>query len=347
MKKNGYRRSRSKNNRRRQRKTWLLTASAVIVILGIGLLWLWQMQKKQEQYHLTAENSVDVGSGYRDILYNGKHYRYNSRIRTILYAGIDSEGEIRQKYGFNRAPRSDSIAVAVLDEKQEKMTVIALNRDTITAVHQYNRDGIDLGTRETYLAYGYSSGEGGKVSIAALKEAVSNLLYGIPVNEYVITNRTSIPMINHIVDGVTVTIPNNDLADIDPEFVQGNIVTLDDQNVEQYLRYRDTNVDFSNSGRVQRQQSYITAYVEKLQKQLDTDLEEVWQKTEEIEDYAYTSITKNKYLDFAEILMKIEFTDSDFYRPEGKSVVGEEHDEFYVDYEALLEHIIEIFYEEI
>ena len=340
-------RRRSGHHRKRQRKNRLILSLTVLTILGIGILWLWQMQKKQEQFQLTAENSINVGSGYRDILYNGKHYRYNARIKTILYAGIDSQGEIRREYGFNRAPRSDSIAVAVLDGKREKMTVITLNRDTITAVRRYNRDGIDLGTRDTFLAYGFSSGEGGKVSIATLKEAVSNLLYGIPMNEYVITNRTSIPMINQFVGGVTVVVPNDDLAEVNSQFTQGNVVTLDDQNVEQYIRYRDTGVSFSNSGRIQRQQSYITGYVKKLQAQLDADLEGTWEKTEKMEQYVYTSITKNKYLDMAELLMKIEFSDSDFYRPEGKAVVGEEHDEFYVDDEALLEQLIQIFYEEI
>lgn len=336
-----------KIRRSKRRKTWLFGILASTLILGIGVLWLWQMQSRQEQLHLTAGNSVDVGSTYRDITYNGKRYRYNNRITTILYAGLDSEGLIRQKYGINRAPRSDSVAVAVLDEKHQKMTVIALSRDTITPVRHYNRDGKDLGTRDTYLAYGYSSGDGDKLSIATLKEAVSNLLFGIPINEYVITNRSSIPIMNRVVGGITVTVPNDDLAEVNPEFTKGNVVTLDDDNIDQYLRYRDTNEDFSNSGRVQRQQSYITAYVEKLRSQLVSDLNGTWKKTELLEDYTFTSITKNKYIDMANLLKKVDFSDSNFYRPAGEAVLGEEHDEFYVDEEDLLRNLIELFYEEV
>ncbi|MFR3322550.1 MAG: LCP family protein [Lachnospiraceae bacterium] len=72
--------------------------------------------------------------------------------------------------------------------------------------------------------------------------------------------------------GITLTVPNNDLADQYPELKEGSTVTLDDTTIEPYLRYRDTTKDFSNEGRIERQQTYVTAYIEKLKAQLQKDL---------------------------------------------------------------------------
>lgn len=113
------------------------------------------------------------------------------------------------------------------------------------------------------------------------------------------------------------------------------------------LQYRDTEEEFSNEGRIERQQAYITAYVDQLKAVLQNDLESVWEKQEDKEKYIQTSITKNKYLNLANLLEMMEFSDADFYRPEGENVEGEAHDEFYVDEEALRQKVIDIFYEEV
>lgn len=67
---------------------------------------------------------------------------------------------------------------------------------------------------------------------------------------------------------MTVTVPNNDLSDQYPEFYEGNQVTLDDSNIRDFLQHRDTDTEFSNEGRIERQKVYMSAYVDKI-KSLD------------------------------------------------------------------------------
>ena len=57
-------------------------------------------------------------------------------------------------------------------------------------IRRYSRSGSDMGTYVSHLGYAYSYGDGGEVSCEDLREAVSNLLGGIPVNEYAVTNRS-------------------------------------------------------------------------------------------------------------------------------------------------------------
>lgn len=335
--------------RKRKRNKKIIFGSVAVVlaaVVGVGA-WIYQMQKQQESRHVVAGNSVDMKAGYRSITYKGKEYQYNSLITTVLYAGVDSEGEMKVNEGYADAARADSISVAVLDKKHKKMTVIALSRDTMTEVRRYSLSGRDRGTYLTHLGFAYAYGDGGEVSCEDLRESVSNLLGGIPINEYVITNQSSMTYINNLVGGITVEVPNDDLAAKYPQFTKGAVVKLDDSNIRDYLQYRDTAKDLSNEGRIARQQSYVTAYIGQLKQVLQKDMDGTWRKLEEMDDYLQTSITKNKYISLAKLLESVEFTSDNYYRPTGENVAGEEHDEFYVDEEALREKVIELFYEEI
>ena len=295
---------------------------------------------------MTAGNSVDMKGGYRTITWKDKDYQYNSLITTILYAGLDSTDPLKASETYSNKARADSVSVVILDKKKKKMSILALNRDTMTEIRRYTRTGEDMGTYVSHLGYAYSYGDGGEVSCEDLKEAVEKLL-GISIDEYAVTNQSSITSINDLVGGVTVTVPNDDLAAMYPELKKGAVVTLDDSNVKDFLQHRDTAADFSNEGRIERQQAYVTAYVDLLKDRLASEPDQLWQEIGQMNDYLQTSITKNKYLSLARLLEKVSFTDADYYRPAGKDSAGELHDEFYVDEDALQQLVIDLFYEEV
>lgn len=317
-----------------------------IVVLSAGGFFLLHSQKEQSRLHVTAGNSVDMKGGYRTITWKDKEYQYNSLITTVLYAGLDSTDPLKASETYSNKARADSISVVILDKKKKKMSILALNRDTMTEIRRYTRTGEDMGTYVSHLGYAYSYGDGGEVSCEDLKEAVENLL-GISIDEYAVTNQSSITSINDLVGGVTVTVPNDDLAAMYPELKKGAVVTLDDSNVKDFLQHRDTAADFSNEGRIERQQAYVTAYVDLLKNRLASEPDQLWQEIGQMNDYLQTSITKNKYLSLARLLEKVSFTDADYYRPTGKDSAGELHDEFYVDEDALKQLVIDLFYEEV
>ena len=317
-----------------------------IVVLSAGGFFLLHSRREQSRLHVTAGNSVDMKGGYRTITWKDKEYQYNSLITTILYAGLDSTDPLKASETYSNKARADSISVVILDKKKKKMSILALNRDTMTEIRRYTRTGEDMGTYVSHLGYAYSYGDGGEVSCEDLKEAVEKLL-GISIDEYAVTNQSSITSINDLVGGVTVTVPNDDLAAMYPELKKGAVVTLDDSNVKDFLQHRDTAADFSNEGRIERQQAYVTAYVDLLKNRLASEPDQLWQEIGQMNDYLQTSITKNKYLSLARLLEKVSFTDADYYRPTGKDSAGELHDEFYVDEDALKQLVIDLFYEEV
>ena len=331
---------------RHNKKFAAAAALLCIVVLSAGGFFLLHSQKEQSRLHVTAGNSVDMKGGYRTITWKDKDYQYNSLITTILYAGLDSTDPLKASETYSNKARADSVSVVILDKKKKKMSILALNRDTMTEIRRYTRTGEDMGTYVSHLGYAYSYGDGGEVSCEDLKEAVEKLL-GISIDEYAVTNQSSITSINDLVGGVTVTVPNDDLAAMYPELKKGAVVTLDDSNVKDFLQHRDTAADFSNEGRIERQQAYVTAYVDLLKNRLASEPDQLWQEIGQMNDYLQTSITKNKYLSLARLLEKVSFTDADYYRPTGKDSAGELHDEFYVDEDALRQLVIDLFYEEV
>ena len=338
---------RKSRHHRKKQKMLILGLAAAVIFVGLAATVVVNKIKEQKNYHVTGANSVDVGVGYRYTEYNGKKYQYNNRVTTLLYAGLDSFDELKQTATYGDKARADSIMLIVLDEASKKMSVVAINRDTMTDVHRFSRNGGDLGTYVTHLGYAYANGDGGTASCENLKTAVSNLFNNLPIDGYMVSNQTSIVMINDLVGGVTVTVPNNDLATQYPEFTEGNIVTLDESNVRAYVQQRDTAVDFSNEGRIERQKSFVLSLMDEFGTLVRDNSTQVWDELEECSNWMQTDITKNKYLSLAYAFSQTNLAPDSYYILEGEDQLGELHDEFYYDEDALQELIIKLFYREI
>ena len=338
---------RKSRHQRKKQKMLILGLAAAVIFVGLAATVVINKLKEQKNYHVTGANSVDVGAGYRYTEYNGKKYQYNNRVTTLLYAGLDSFDELKQTATYGDKARADSIMLIVLDEVSKKMSVVAINRDTMTEVHRFSRKGDDLGVYVTHLGYAYTNGDGGEASCENLKTAVSTLFNNLPIDGYMVSNQTSIVMINDLVGGVTVTVPNDDLAAKYPELTTGNVVTLDESNVRAYAQQRDTAVDFSNEGRIERQKSFVLSFMDEFGAMVKEDASSVWDSLEACSDWMQTDITKNKYLSLADAFSNTNLTPDSYYILEGEDQLGELHDEFYYDEDALQELIIKLFYREI
>lgn len=338
---------RKSRHQRKKQKMLILGLAAAVAFVGLAATVVINKLKEQKNYHVTGANSVDVGAGYRYTEYNGKKYQYNNRVTTLLYAGLDSFDELKQTATYGDKARADSIMLIVLDEVSKKMSVVAINRDTMTEVHRFSRKGDDLGVYVTHLGYAYTNGDGGEASCENLKTAVSTLFNNLPIDGYMVSNQTSIVMINDLVGGVTVTVPNDDLAAKYPELTTGNVVTLDESNVRAYVQQRDTAVDFSNEGRIERQKSFVLSFMDEFGTMVKEDASSVWDSLEACSDWMQTDITKNKYLSLADAFSNTNLTPDSYYILEGEDQLGELHDEFYYDEDALQELIIKLFYREI
>ncbi|MCD8075342.1 MAG: LCP family protein [Lachnospiraceae bacterium] len=341
-----HRHHHSSRSRRVKRRNFLLSSALIVLLVGgIAGVMIRQAWVRQQSLQVTAENTYDMSEeGYREITVDGETWRYNNLVTTVLFAGIDSTGKMETSARYGSAARADSIELIVMDKYNSRLTIVAISRDTMTQIRRYSSIGNDDGLYTSHLGYAYTWGNGGTVSCESLTEAVSLLFDGIPILDYVVMNQDSMVYVNDLVGGITVTVPNSELAEEYPELTEGAVVTLDASNVRAFLQYRDTSEDFSNEGRMERQQAYITAYIETVRQMSSSEIESAWESLTEMEDYLQTSITKSQYLELAELVQSLDFSESDYIQLSGEDEAGELHDEFYVDEEALQELILELFY---
>lgn len=178
-----------------------------------------------------------------------------------------------------------------------------------------------------------------------MKESVSELFGGLYIDQYFAMNTVAIETINDAIGGVDVVIPYEGMEAADPSFIKGAKVNLKGELAEKFLRYRDTNKDFSAMKRTEAHKVYLEAYQNKLKKfKGDSLIENILR---DIDPYFYTDMQKDMILKLGACAM----TDDDFnedriYVPEGENKKTELYDEFYIDHDKAMAKIIELFYTE-
>lgn len=293
----------------------------------------------------TEEGSSGTEEGV--YYYNGKKYRYNSDIVTILFMGIDqSETEMTEKVNSGQSGQADTIALAVMNPKKNKIEFINISRDTMTEVESYDLAGNLMGTSVNHLAVGYAMGDGREKSCEIVKTAVSNLFYSLPINAYCALNMEALKKINNSIGGVRMTL-DEDFAGADYSYSAGQIVTLNGDQALAYIRARDCETLDSNSVRMNRQKKYAMAFMTAAKIAVKANPTLITSLYSELASQMVTDLSVNEVTYLASQILNMEVNIEDMHSLKGEAKQGEVYDEFYVDDKALLELILDIFYTEV
>ena len=189
--------------------------------------------------YISGTRYIFYTDGYQNVTLENEQYRYNTKVYAILVAGVDPEGELEEVAIYTMAPKADSIHLVIVDESRQKIRILTLNRDTITDIRKYTLSGKDRGLFRDHLALAFTYGNGGKISCINLCKAVSLLLNGIPIRDYIVIDTDFVTELARFTDPVEVVIPNDDLAGIDEKYAKGKTLTVDSDNIEFFLRFRN------------------------------------------------------------------------------------------------------------
>lgn len=321
-------------------KRLLFILAVLAVIAAAGAIYVGVQSKKAEEKREVSANTESTDSSSY-ITYNGKKYQYNSDLRTMLFLGVDKDEVVTVRENTGRSGQSDCLILLVLDTENKTTTLLEISRDSMADVKIYGIDGDYMATETAQIATQYAYGDGEKRSCQLTRNAVSNLLYDIPIHDYLSLNMAGIVPIVDQIGGVTITITEDQTA-IDPVLVSGATVTMDGILAEKYIRSRDTSVLGSNEQRMERQTQFVQALLEKIKSTEDGGnamLHQFWQAGQ---PYITTDLSLN-------MLEKISSYDMDpqILKVPGEVQAGAEHDEFHVDDAELQELIIRIFYREV
>lgn len=320
---------------RKKKEVILIFVLLILALAAMGtVIWL-------EKSGTASESSKEEQDNQGYINYKGEKYVYNGNLKTLLFLGVDKDETATVRNVTGRSGQTDCIILMIMNQQDKTIRLLEISRDTMTDVDLYGMEGDYLETQTAQIATQYAYGTGEKDSCRLSADAVSRLLYDIHINDYLALNMAGIAPVVDAVGGVELTL-EKDETEIDPSYTAGSVVTLNGEQAERYIRYRDTSVQGSNMDRMDRQTEFIQALFAKVSESEDNGLEMVKSFWNAGEAYMTSSITLNTLEKLTTYTM-----DSDIISIAGKTQAGEEHDEFYPDEESLQKMIIDIFYKKL
>uniref|UniRef100_UPI0040572C72 LCP family protein n=1 Tax=Agathobacter sp. TaxID=2021311 RepID=UPI0040572C72 len=293
----------------------------------------------------TASDTQDAGRWQEGVIeHNGTYYKFNDKIHTYLIMGIDKDGKVESLEGTADGGQSDAMFLLVTNSEEETLSVISINRNSMTEITVYGEGNLEIGKTTAQICTQHGFGDGKKLSCNRTVDAVSRLFYSLPIDGYLSIHMGAIPIMNDAIGGTEVTVLQDlSYPDAGVELKKGETVNLMGMEAYYYLRGRDTNEFDSATYRLRRQEQYITAYFSKLKAVAAGSASKVLDVYESIEDYVVTNID---FVDLVSELMSYEYDESRMLTVPGETVMGEKFEEYHVDDEALYDMIIDVFYRE-
>ncbi len=274
---------------------------------------------------------------------DGQTYTLNPNIRTVLFLGIDKTGAFESQYIASNGGQSDAILLLVQDVTTNQIRILMIPRDTMTQIRLYDLAGNYVGQGVRHLTLAFAYGTSPAVSCENSANAVSQLLGGITINEYLAVTASALPTLNDMVGGVTVTITESGLEERDPALEEGAAVTLTGDQAELYLRFRDINQENTAISRMDRHKTYMMAWMQEARAAAATNDSFGAELMDSIQDVMVTSMAKDQYLKLGMNILQSD--DSlDILTLPGEAVTGTYYDEYYPDQEAIDDLILELFY---
>ena len=286
-----------------------------------------------------AGNNAVPAHASKTITRDGIEYFPRQDITVMMVLGIDKYGEVAPSGSYNNDGDADMVALMIFDEKNETVSALALNRDTMVEMPVLGIGGKQAGTAYQQLTLAHTYGSGLEDSCENMKKTVSDFLYGINIDYYFSMNMDAISILNDAVGGVTVNVVD-DFSSVDPSITYGE-VTLKGQQAINYVRSRKNIGDQLNISRMQRHRAYIDSFVRALRQKVEQSSTFALNTYEKVSPYIVTDISSNV---FSSILQRYsDYTLEEIVSPEGENVRGE-YMEFYADEAQLDELILRLFY---
>ena len=320
----------------------IAVAAFVCAVLALG-----KMLNKNSVIESDVTMYSNLTQKASTLLFEGKNYRLRDDLEVIVIMGIDDREDIGNSNTYVNSSQADVLYVYAIDHENKTFQAFQINRDTVTGVQTITVDGkkSDIVNMQICLSHGYGRTEEGRSENTV--EAVSALLFDVPVNDYISLNMSAIPVLNDQVGGVTVTVPAG-LESVDPAFKEGATVTLHGDQAEKFVRSRMGLENDTNEFRMERQQTFLSAWKQQANTKMSNDSSFSLNLVFALSDYMVSDMTADALSDLANQL--IEYEDLGTIKTVGETLEegdGREFREYHVDMDDLQCKVIDIFYVEV
>lgn len=262
----------------------------------------------------------------------------------MLFIGVDKK-DVNANLGYGKNGQADSIFVAAIDTSDKSVKIIPVSRETMVDVSLYSVDGGYAGTKHEQLCLAYAYGDTPASCSENVMLSVRRMLFGINISSFVTIDLAGVAKITDTVGGVTL----KSLEDIEinkKTVLKGQEILLDGSTVEDYIRNRDKDSE-ANNRRMLRQKQFLSAFASKAGNQIMSDFTKLTEYYNTITPYIATDLSFSQITYLVSSCLKPDIGSKlEFKSIPGTSTEGEKWTEFTPDTEALLEIVIDVFYEE-
>lgn len=336
----------------RRLKRWqkaVLIAVLVVVVLASGLTGGFFYLRAKGEKNLKTEvppTSEEAEEEGLFVTYKGKEYKYNEDIISFLCLGIDKDIPIEEKRETGSEGLADAVILVSVDVESGRIQMLSIPRDTIVPVKVLDKEGKFVKTENGQITLQYAYGRTAAESCELMTDAVSNLLYRLPIQRYCSINFQAVPKLNDAIGGVDVEVME-DIYGENCTLYAGNNVHLEGMMALDYVRWRAEWEYGSNMDRIARQKQYMTNYFDKAKTVVQKDLTLPVKVFNELKDNMCTNVTVEDITYLVPELLDITLNAEDMQSIPGEITQPGEYEEFHPYEEELKELVISSFYEEV
>ena len=102
--------------------------------------------ERMQDFTTETQEAESLQAG--ELRYQGKTYAYKKDVMTFLFMGIDRSGEMEASKDLYEGGQADALFLAVIDPEEKAIRVIGINRDTMTQISVYDRNGLYAGNTD-------------------------------------------------------------------------------------------------------------------------------------------------------------------------------------------------------
>lgn len=293
---------------------------------------------------ITAAAEIETPIAADWIDENGDAYNYRDDVISILLMGIDYMNDEKNWYYATESNggNADVIGLVILDTKTFDFSILYIPRDTMADVIAMDADGNYIDTTFTNISAAHSYGDGKDLSCRLTTDAVSRLLYGVPVSRYAALDYDALYTLNDMVGGITITF-DKDYTDIHSSFTCGKTVTLNNWYMSKFITYRDESALEGAYDRGMRSMVILKALFNQCKEKIVADPSVALDYFNGLKGYITTDLDLTEITFLARNVGKMDFTSDTIVRLPGETVMGELYAEFYPDENWLHDFVVDKF----
>lgn len=278
-----------------------------------------------------------------ELEYHDKTYHKNPNLIVIYFMGIDLDSPVSET-NVSEGGQSDANFLIFIDIKEKTIKIASVNRNAMTSVDIYDTFNEYGYTIPAQLCLQHAYGNGMQESCERSCNALSRLLYHMPINGYYALQKGAVAALNDSIGGVQVTALEDVIFPYPETLIhKGDKILLKGNNAYYYLTFRYIENFGSNNGRLERERQYVNAFLHKFYTTTIRNPFQLIKCYQSLHNYSVSDLSAPELL-YMFCLAKQYTIDTNIYNLPGKTVLEGTYESYYISEDDIISFILNYYY---